>query len=812
MPANANPGGAEWIFGRFAIRPSARQLLVDGQPAAVGARAFDLLLALVERRERVVAKAELLDLVWPGLVVEENNLQVHVWALRKLLGPQAISTVPGRGYRFTAAEADAAAPAAPPPGVAPAAAAVVVAPPPLYGRDADILAVRGLVAAHRMVSVVGASGVGKTALVRTLAHLLPGEFSDGVVSVDLAPLAEAERLVPAVAGALQLTLGAGAAIDALASQLSGRHLLLVLDNCEHLLLPVAELAAALLRCAPRLRLLTTSQEALKLRDEQVYRLGTLALPAAGALATLDQARSAGAVQLFEQRARAADPHFALSADNLAAVVDVCRRLDGIALAIELAAARVLLLGVQGLRLRLDERLRLLTSGARDAPPRHRTLRAALEWSHGLLTPVQQAVFRRLGVMAGSFGLPAAQQVAAAGEIDAWGVLDALGALVDKSLVTVENDPAGESRFRMLETMRQLALERLVAADEEAAVREHHLSHFLALAEAARAPLEGPLQGQWLATLEPERDNLFAAHNACDQAPQGAARGLRLVNALMRFWLSRGLLVQGQLLIEQALARPGAETLGPLYAEGLMLAGRLNAYRGLDREAVEWLARSVSAGRACAAVALVAEALARRGYTRMSLGDHAGARADMEEAHAIAGSQAEHCGVQRLVVALLAELERLEGRLDAAERLYEQGLRQARACGDRLATMIALNNLAMVAVAGGDEPGARARLVESLAICDELGSRRGRLVVMEVCAGLAAHLGQWERAARFDGAADVHTVQMGRRRDVVDAAFLAPHLAQARQRLGERAYAAALAEGAALPYEAAVGELRGWLQV
>lgn len=243
----------------------------------------------------------------------------------------------------------------------------------------------------------------------------------------------------------------------------------------------------------------------------------------------------------------------------------------------------------------------------------------------------------------------------------------------------------------------------------------------------------------------------------------------------------------------------------------MLAGRLNAYRRLDREAVEWLARSVSAGRACAAVVLVAEALARRGYTRMSLGDHAGARADMEEAHAIAGSQAEHCGVQRLVVALLAELERLEGRLDAAERLYEKGLRQARAGGDRLSTMIALNNLAMVAVAGGDEPGARKRLVESLAICDELGSRRGRLVVMEVCAGLAAHLGQWERAARFDAAADVHTVQMGRRRDVVDAAFLVPHLAQARQRLGERAYAAALAEGAALPYEAAVGELRGWLQ-
>ncbi|MDP1901790.1 MAG: winged helix-turn-helix domain-containing protein [Rubrivivax sp.] len=808
----------ERAFGRCVLRPATRQLLIAGQPAALGSRAFDLLLALVERRDRVVGKNELLDLVWPGLVVEENNLQVHVSALRKLLGPQAITTVPGRGYQFSLVETDPPTPAwaavvsaVEPGATAAAAAAASVALPPLFGRAADLRALRALLATHRLVCVVGAGGVGKTALVRTLAQALQGEYRDGVCTIDLAPLTDAAHLLPALAGALHLSLGAGPGLAALAASLQARQLLLVLDNCEHLQRPVAELAAALLAQAPQLRLLATSQEPLRLSCEQVYRLATLALPAAGAASTLEQARDAGALQLFEERARAADQHFALNATNVAAAVDICRQLDGIALAIELAAARVPLLGVEGLRLRLGERLRLLTGGARDLPPRHRTLRAALEWSHDLLTPPQQVVYRRLGVMAGSFGLEAAQQVAAAAEIDEWDVLDALGALVDKSMVTAEIGPAGEPRFRLLETVRQHALEQLAGAGEDAALRERHLVFFLALALAARAPLEGPQQGQWLDRLELDRDNLLAAHSACDSLPQGAEKGLRLVNALMRYWLSRSLLVQGQRVTLEALARPGAEKFAGLQAEALLHAGRLAAYRGLDLEAAELLSRSVALGRACGAAAPVAEALARLGYARMSLDDRAGARACMEEAVALAGQQGDNRALRRLVLGHLAELERLEGRADAAAPLYEEGLQLARADGDRLSVMIALNNLAMVAVARGQAPQARAQLVESLAICDELDSRRGRLVVMEVCAGLAAHLGQCERAARFDGAAEVHTLQMGRRRDVVDAAFLAPHLAQARQRLGEPAYAAALAEGAALAYEPAIGELRGWLQ-
>src|SRR5882672_470153 len=417
-----------WRFGRIEVRPAERVLLVDSKAAKLGARAFDLLLALVERRDRIVAKNELLDTVWPGLVVEENNLQVHISTLRKLLGPQVIATVPGRGYRFTAAPDDsaarhavaavsAAAPAASWATPSAASAVAATAPltnlpadlPPLYGRDEDLPALRALIEAHKVVTVVGAGGIGKTALAQALAHQLRGEFEDGVWLVELAPVADATLVATTVAGVLRVELGAAAPIETLAGELAASRMLLVLDNCEHLLLAVAELVSALRRAAPNVQLLATSQEPLKVAQEHAYRLSALALPAE---AGIESARQAGAVALFEARARAAQPQFALNEKNLAAVVEVCRRLDGIALAIELAAARVPLLGIEGLRARLNERFRVLTGGARLALRRHQTLRAALDWSHGLLTHEEQTVFRRLGVFAGSFGLDSAQRVTA----------------------------------------------------------------------------------------------------------------------------------------------------------------------------------------------------------------------------------------------------------------------------------------------------------------------------------------------------------------------------------------------------------------
>jgi DNA-binding winged helix-turn-helix (wHTH) protein len=255
-------------FGRAEVRSSERQLLVDGRPVALGARAFDLLLALMERSDRIVAKNELLDLVWPGLVVEENNLQVHISSLRKLLGPQAITTIPGRDYRFTAvldrvpvgrSKAAEKAPApAPSEATAERQTNLPAEPPLLYGRAEDLPALRSLIESHRLVTVVGAGGIGKTALAQALAHQLGGSFEDGVWLVELAPLADASLVAGTVAGVLHITLGADAQIETLAKTLSTSRMLIVLDNCEHLLHTVAELAAALLRSASNVRLLVTS--------------------------------------------------------------------------------------------------------------------------------------------------------------------------------------------------------------------------------------------------------------------------------------------------------------------------------------------------------------------------------------------------------------------------------------------------------------------------------------------------------------------------------------------------------------------------
>ncbi len=685
---------------------------------------------------------------------------------------------------------------------------MTVAPTALIGRESDLQALRRLLSNHRLVSIVGAGGVGKTALAQTLFHALTEDFADGVCSVDLAPLTDAQQVLPTLVTALKLGVGSVAALDAVTKKLAGCQLLLVLDNCEHLLRPVAELIMTLLNAAPQLRVLSTSQEALNLHDEQVYRLGTLTIPEDRL--PLQVARRIGALALFEDRACAADQHFVIDASNVVAVCDICRQLDGIPLAIELAAARVRLLGVEGLRSRLHERLRLFTGGAGDQPPRHRTLRAALEWSHGLLTAEQQVVFRRLGVMSGSFDMGTAQQICAEPDAGVWEVLDTLAALVDKSLVVTDSHPGAEPRFRLLETMRHFAQDRLAAAAEEAPLRERHLAHFLKLTESASEGLDGPQQGEWLKRLDLERDNLFAAHRACDSAPEGAARGLRLVNALMRYWFNRGALLQGARVLREATTRQGAKAQGTLYAIGLMNTARLHAFRGLHAEAITAYRQSIDAGRSCAAPHVVAESLARMGYALLELGDRVASRAALEEARALAETTGEGARARSVAISNLAELERLEGRFDAAAPLYEQTLATYRASGDRQGTMIALNNLSMTALGLGDMARVRTLALESLAICDELDSRRGRLVVMEVCAGLAADLGQWHRTTRFDAATRFHTMEMGRHRDAADEAFLASRIELARISLGELGHATATAEGRALSYGAAIDEIRSWL--
>ena len=374
---------AAYRFGLFEMQPDQRRLLIDGDPVALGSRAFDVLLALAERAGQLVTKIELLELVWPGVIVEENNLQVQISTLRKVLGPHAIATIPGRGYRLALAPDDASTEAArfesAPPATLAGSAALPDAPtesPALYGRAEDIAALSDLIRHHALVTVVGSAGIGKTRLAQAVVHELRNEFADGVVLVELAPLADPALVAVTVARALGLMVGdVRTAVDLAAQALAGRRLLLVFDNCEHLLASVDHMLAALRKGAPSVHIVATSQELLRHPDEHVYRLGTLALPDE---ATVSSAREAGAVELFVARVQAVRPRFLLSDENVGAVVEICRRLDGLPLAIELAAARAPLLGVEGVRERLGERFRLLTAGSRLALLGNQTLRGA--WS------------------------------------------------------------------------------------------------------------------------------------------------------------------------------------------------------------------------------------------------------------------------------------------------------------------------------------------------------------------------------------------------------------------------------------------------
>ncbi|HEY8975239.1 MAG TPA: winged helix-turn-helix domain-containing protein, partial [Burkholderiaceae bacterium] len=470
-------------------------LLADGVPATLGARAFDLLLALAGRPGQLLTKHALMDEVWPGVVVEENNLAAQISALRKVLGGDLIATIPGRGYRFTAhLEAAGHEPSArdavpqvadaPPAAEAPALRTNLPArPAPLIGRGGDLAALAALVDAHRLVTLVGAGGMGKTRLAQAFLHAQQEAWRHGVCWIELATVADPGALPGAIASALGVRPPAGEPLAGLAGAVAPLQMLIAFDNAEHLLDEVALVAQTLLDAAPGLRIIVTSQVPLKLAAERVFRLESLAVPQGPLPAS--QAIEFGAVALFVDRAQAADARFALSDANAPAAIALCAALDGLALAIELAAARVPMFGVQQLAASMQDRLQVLTTSRdRAAPARHQTLRAALEWSHGLLNDREQTVFRRLSVFAGSTSLALIQRVVAdpphAGGLDEWTVLDALSGLVDRSLVAVVGGMDDtRPRYRMLASPRALALEQLRGAGEEDALRRRHA---LALAQ------------------------------------------------------------------------------------------------------------------------------------------------------------------------------------------------------------------------------------------------------------------------------------------------------------------------------------------
>jgi non-specific serine/threonine protein kinase len=772
---------ASYRFGTIEVRPAERRVLVSGAAAAVGARAFDLLVALIENRDRVMTKDELLALVWPGLVVEENNLQVQVSTLRKIMGGEAIATLPGRGYRFTLAPDDGAVAATP-------ASRRHNLPGELdsfVGREDELAAAARLLAESRLVTLIGAGGTGKTRLSLRVAAAAAGQFPDGAWLVELASISDDRHVALAVAAAMGI---AEADLDAHAA---ARSLLVVLDNCEHLSRACAEAARRLLQAGTGVRILATSREPLHLPGEVTYRVQPLA--------------RAQAIELFVDRARAAKPDFEPELDSSHAVAEICRRLDGMPLAIELAAARVRALSVVKIAERLDDRFRLLTGGDSTAVPHQQTLRASIDWSYELLSAPERLLMRRLSVFAGGWTLESAEAVAGGGEIEqASSIVGLLSGLVEKSLVTADGEGM---RYHMLETVREYSLEHLVESGEAAAIRERHLQHYIAFASRAREELVGPGQAAWYRRVDIERDNILAAFRWCGPRAERAELQLRLMSSLKMYWLNRGLvgLVRGAVLDAlRWLPERGRQRARALYD-----AGQMGYFMGLFGDARRELEECLGIARETGDQELIGLALQPLGLACAGVGDTAAARPYLEEAIEIARAQQEPRRVAARVNAL-AQLYRVEGDFAAAEPLYEHVIELSRGLGDHQSEAIGLLNLAMTAADRGDLARACRALEEVLARSPG-ASKPVAQSVLEVCAGLASIAQDWEHAARFYGAAEAEAARTGIRRDPADEAFLSPRIDAVRAALGSDAFPASEAQGRVLDCDAALEEVLAWLR-
>jgi predicted ATPase/DNA-binding winged helix-turn-helix (wHTH) protein len=757
--ATSESGRFSIEFGRFRVLPHRREVLADGGQLELGGRAFDVLMALIDASGAVVSKDSLMRRVWPDRVVEENNLQAQISALRRAFGADRdlIRTVPGRGYQFAGQIRVVSISADAQPDKAPAAKPSRPAtnlPEPvseLIGRDAELNEILELTASHRLVTLTGAGGIGKTRLGLEAARRLLAKFSDGVWVVELAPLSDPALVPMAVATALGLELASGTASPAsVASALHSKQFILVLDNCEHVVDAAARMADSLLRASAVASVIATSREPLRVEGERIYPVPPLAVPVEGNPDGEDPLRY-GAIRLFVDRARAAAPSFSPDARVAAAVVEICRRLDGIPLAIELAAARAAALGIEGIGVVLDDRFRFLASGYRTALPRHQTLRATFDWSYELLTEPERAVLGRLAVFAGGFTLQDAGAVAADERLSPAEVVDCVANLVAKSLVTAD---AGDARlrYRLLETTRAYSLGKLVQSRDFQAVARRHAERYRDLFEAAETESERRPIDEWLADYVPRIDNLRAALDWAFSREGDASIGLALTAAAVPLWMHLSLMEECSNRVERALDAIGAEVRPDARREMKLhaaLAASLMYTRGAvpevevvgskalemaeDLDDTEYQLRSlfglwsyrINCGPQGAGLILAQRfhALAVKrpepndrltggrmvGTSQYYLGDLLGARGHLESVLAHGAAPAQKRQIARFEVdqrsaarAYLARIMWLQGLPDQAMRMAESSVAEARATDHAITLGLALARAACpIALLTGD---------------------------------------------------------------------------------------------------------------
>jgi predicted ATPase/DNA-binding XRE family transcriptional regulator len=753
----------------------------------------------VPRRDTLRLLADALDL---------PAAERAAWEVERRRGP--VRGDPARpagapsGTRAVRAGAAAVPRAGPPPTVGPAVGGNLPrALTSFVGRAREVGEVARLLERVQLVSLVGPGGVGKTRLaIEVAGRVAP---PDGAWFVDLAPIAD-PGLVPSAAAApfgLREAVGRSL-VDVLAQSLRPRKLLLVLDNCEHLVEASAQLAGALLRACPALRIVATSREPLGLYGEMTWRVPPLSVPDPANVPAGAELADYEAVRLFAERARMVESDFALTDANASPVLEICHRLDGLPLAIELAAAHVRILPPRALLERLGNRLTVLSGGPRDLPARQRTMRGAVAWSYDLLDEDEQTLFRRLAVFVGGCTLSAVEAVCGRDAGATGDMLDRLESMVDKSLLRMAAPADDEPRFTMFETLREYGLEQLALAQEAEPIQRRHADYFLALAESAQAHLTGDDHTEWLARLELEHDNFRGALSRL-RAWGDPEAGLRLAMALWQFWWLRGHFSEGRVQLEAVLTLLGPSTPATTHATALTRVAELARLQGDYAAARAHIARSLEIWRGTDDRGGTAVALRELGRLAYEQNDCAAARPYLEESLAMQRALGSQPGIA-LSLTFLALVHLIgDGDHRTANELLGESLGIARELGDRTGIAVGLLGLGFAAVVRGDRVEARLLLCRCLPQFVEVGPRSGIAHALDALAELDVAEGRPERALRLGGAAAALRETLN---TSVPPVLLEPYerwRGLARQALGEPASAAAWAAGQASPLAQVIAE-------
>jgi predicted ATPase/DNA-binding winged helix-turn-helix (wHTH) protein len=801
-------------FGPFECDAAAYELRRDGRRVRLARQPMDLLLLLLGQPRQLVSREEIKKHLWGENVFVDLDagIRTAILKIRQALGDSRgssrfVETVPGKGYRFIA-----------PLGIVPSSAPTPIAgagefeapaarrhnlPADLtsfVGRETALAELRTLLATSRLLSLTGSGGVGKTRLAIRLASDLIGQFSGGVWMVDLASISAPDMIAQAVAAPFavretpQRSLG-----DGLRDYLRNRELLLVFDTCEHLIGPCAELVESLLRASPGLKIIATSREPLRLPGETFYRVPSLSVPETSY--SPDSFAQFESTKLFVERAMAVQPEFRPHPSTFIPIAAICRRLDGIPLAIELAAAQVAFLSLHQIEARLADKS--LVTGTRTSVARQRTLDAAVDWSYQLLSETERLLFSRLSVFPASWTLEAAEDVCSDEGIHSAHMLGLLSRLLSKSLINVDSDVVGDRRYRFLESVRRYAHERLIEAGTADGRRDRHFGFFHRKFRGALHTLSGPNQVLCLRTVQAEQENLRTALDWGLSSPTLAEKGIELASALFWFWTKRGLFSEGRHWLERAAAIPANRALRAKVALGL---GHMAYFQGHHPEMDARNDELLELGREEGDAWIVSAGLFGHALCKFESGAFEEAAAFAIQALEIADG--EGFGSPLLI---LGNVALVKGDNNQALALFEEAIARLRRVGDVWGLGILLSLTASLHTIREDFDEARTCASEALLLNCELEDPRGIAWSLEVFAALIAAKGHAKEAARVWGASDSLLDSVGGTLVPTIGWLRNRYLAPAAATIGEHSFASARADGRAMLSQEAIAFASGWVE-